>query len=207
VLRYSARVLVLPELYAGGLGVVTLLWLVDRWPQQLWQLAGVAAALAGAAASCLFDEPAASIVDTLPRPRWWRTTARLLPVAVLVALWVTAASMVDPADIGRVDVLRLQGAGAILIGVALTTWLRRRGRPAPGPIVAGALLLVLTYAATMNPIDGELPLFPYGPQGAWAASRLLWMGLATVAALAVAASCTEGSSTHRAVAVIRGSGS
>ncbi len=206
MLPYSARVLRLPELYAGGVGVLALLWLVDRWPQQLWQLTGVAAALAGATAACLFDEPAAAIVDTLPRPRWWRTAARLLPVAALLVLWVTAASLVDPAGIGRSDVLLLQGVGAVLLGVALSTWLRRSGRPSPGPVVASTLVLVLTYAAAMNPIDAELPLFPYGPEGAWAASRALWSGLATVAALAVAASCTEGSSARTAAPSVRRSG-
>jgi hypothetical protein len=192
VLGYVLRVLPLPELYAGGLGVLGLLWLVDRWPQQLWQLAGVAAALAGALAGYLFNEPAASIVDTLPRARWWRTTARLLPVAMLVLLWLAAASLVDPKDIGRSDVLRLQGVGAILLAVATTTWLRRRGLPSPGAIVASSVLLLLTFATLMNPIDDQLPLFPYGPHGSWAASRLLWVGLATVAAIAVAASCREG---------------
>jgi hypothetical protein len=192
VLRYALRTLPVPELYVGGLGLLGLLWLVDRWPQQLWQLAGVAVALAGAVAAYLFDEPAALIVDTLPRARWWRTTARLLPVALLVLLWLAAASLVNPENIGRADVLRLQGVGTILLAVAATTWLRRRRRPSPGAIVASTVLLVLTFAALMNPMDDQLPLFPYGPQGAWAASRLLWIGLATVAAVAVAASCTGG---------------
>jgi hypothetical protein len=70
-------------------------------------------------------------------------------------------------------VLQLQGAGSILIGVAVATWLRRRGHPTPGLAVASTLLLLLSFAAAMNPVDGELPLFPYGPRGDWATSRLL----------------------------------
>jgi len=62
------------------------------------------------------------------------------------------------------------------------------------PTVAGktTMMLVSTFGAVMNPIDAQLPLFPYGPDGAWAASRLLWTGLAAGAAIAVAASCTDG---------------
>ena len=193
MLRYSLRVLPLREVCVGGLALLALLWLVDHWPQQLWQLAGVAAALTGAVASCVFDEPSASIVDTLPRPRWWRTAARLLTATLLAGLWVAAASLVDPRDIGRSDVLRLQGVGSILLGAAVSTWLRRRGRPSPGPAVASALLLVLAFAAVMNPFDTELPLFPYGPSGDWAASRSLWTGVVAAAAVAVAVSCIEGS--------------
>ncbi len=195
MLRYSMRILPLPELYAGGLALLALFWLLDRWPQQMWQTAGMAAALAGALAGYLFDEPAASIVDTAPRPRWWRTAARLLPAALLTLLWVAAASLVDPQNIGRSDVLRLQGVGAILLGVAVTTWLRRRGRCSPGLVVASTLLPVLTYAAVMNPIEDVLPLFPYGPEGAWASSRMLWIGLASLAGVAAAASCLEGPSS------------
>jgi hypothetical protein len=186
------HVLRLPHLYVGVVGSPALLWLVDRWPQQLWQLAGVSAALAGAVAGYLFDEPAASIVDTMPRARWWRTLARLLPVALLVVVWVAAASLVGPRDIGRSDVLRLQGVGTILLGAAISTWLRRTGRSSPGPVVASTLLLVLTFAAVMNPIDEELPLFPYGPEGDWTASHSLWIALAIGAAVALAASTSEG---------------
>jgi hypothetical protein len=54
------------------------------------------------------------------------------------------------------------------------------------------MLLVLTFAAVMNPIEAQLPLFPYGPQGDWAASRLLWTGLAAGAAISIVTSCTDG---------------
>jgi hypothetical protein len=204
VLDYARRALPLQELYVGGAGLLALLWLVGRWPQELWQLAGVSAALVGAVAGCLFDEPAASIVDTLPRGRRWRTTARLLPVVLLTLLWVVAASMLDPADIGRSDVLRLQGVGAILLGVAAATWLRRRGRATPGIMVASSMLLVLSFAAVMNPIDAQLPLFPYGPVGDWAASRLLWAGLASAAAIAIVSSCSDGWPTRASRCTVRG---
>ena len=192
MLRYSMRALPLPELYAGCLALVGLFWVLDRWPQQMWQSAGLAAAMAGALAGYLFDEPAASIVDTLPRARWWRTVARMVPVALLTGLWLVAASLINPQDIGRADVLRLQGVGAILLAVAVTTLLRRRGEASPGLIVASTVLLVLTFFALMNPVEDVLPLFPYGPEDDWAASRWLWTGVAAVAAVAVAASCVEG---------------
>ena len=191
MLRYALRVLPRPEMYAGCVAVAALLALVDFRPWLLWQLAGVAVATAGAVTAYLFDEPAAAIVDTLPRPRWWRTTARLLPAAVLAVGWLVGASMVDADEVARNDVLRWQGFGAILAAAAAATVLRRRGQPTPGHIVASAMLLVLTYFALMNPIDDELPLFPFGAAGEWNASRWLWTGIAAFAAVALAATCIE----------------
>ena len=51
-------------------------WLLNTWPSYLWLAAGIAAGLLGAGAGRLFDEPMASVVDTLPRALWWRTVAR-----------------------------------------------------------------------------------------------------------------------------------
>ena len=192
MLRYSVRVLPVPTLLAGALGAATLLGLVHLRPAQLLQAAGLAVAAVGATASRLFDEPAAALVDTLPRPLRWRTVARLLPTGLLALLWVIGASVVDTQGVGRPDVLRLQGVGTILAAAAVTTVLRRRGQPVPGLAVASTILLVTTFLVLLNPFDRFLPFFPYGPSGDWAASRWLWAVIVAVAAAALATSCLEG---------------
>lgn len=191
MLRYSARVLPLPALVAGTLGAATLLGLVHLRPSLMLQAAGIAAAAVAATASGLFDEPAAALVDTLPRPLWWRTVARLAPAAVLAVLWVAGAAMVDSQGVGRPDVLRLQGLGAILLGVAASVWLRRRGHATPGATVARTLLLAVLFLVTVNPFDRALPLFPFGALGDWEASRRLWTVLVVAGAAALTVGCLE----------------
>lgn len=192
MLRYALRILPLSALIAGTLGAAALLCLVHLRPAQMLQAAGVAAATAGATAPRLFDEPAAALVDTLPRPLRWRTLARLLPTGFLALIWLIGASVIDTQGVGQPDVLRLQGVGTILAAAAVTTVLRRRGQPAPGLAVASTTLLVTSFLVLLNPFDRSLPFFPYGSAGDWAASRRLWTLIAAAAAAALAISCLEG---------------
>jgi hypothetical protein len=196
VLRYTLKTLPVPAAIAAGLVVAALLWLVDRWPWQMWPAAGIAAAAAGAAASRFFDEPAASIVDTLPRALWWRTVARLIPAGVLGAAWVAGVSAIDLQQAGRPDLLRLAGLATILAAAAATTALRRRGHATPSFAVGSTMLLVLTFLALSNPLPRLLPLFPYGPDGAWTASRWLWTGIALAAAAVIACTWWVGGRLH-----------
>ena len=193
MLRYVVRTLPLPALLAGTAGAAVLLLLVDRSPELLLQLSGLAVAVAAATASRLFDEPAAAVVDTLPRPMWWRTAARLLPAALLAAAWVAGAWSVDMDVVGRRDVVAVQGVAAIAVAAGATTALRRRGDATPGLAVGSAVLLVLTALVLVNPVGDWAPVFPYGPRGDWDGSRRLWTSAAAVAVLTTAASCVEGS--------------
>lgn len=197
MLRYSLRILPLPALYAGVGGAAVLLLLVDRWPALMLQMAGIAVGVAAATASRLFDEPAASVVDTLPRPMWWRTAARLVPAALLAAAWIVGVSLVDLDGVGRRDVVAVQGVAAIVLAAGVTTALRRRGQATPGLAVGSAFLLVLTALVLINPLDEWVPVFPYGAQGEWDGSRRLWTSAAAIAVLTIAASCIEGG--HRAL--------
>ncbi|MDX6738751.1 hypothetical protein [Actinocorallia sp. A-T 12471] len=175
MLRHAVRALPVPVLVATGPVAALLLWLVDRWPWAAWPAAGVAAATVGAAAAQLFNEPAAAIVDALPRPLWWRTTARLMPAALLAVLWLALVPLVDLDGAGRTPFVQLEGVVTILCAAACTTWLRRRGQHSPGPAVGAALLLVLSFLALWNPLEDVLPLYPYGPPPApWRTAYLLW---------------------------------
>ena len=192
MLSYSVRTLPVPALCAGTAGAAVLLLLVDRSPALLLQLAGLAAAAAAATASRLLDEPAASVVDTLPRPMWWRTAARLVPAALLAAAWVAGVWSVELDGVGRRDVVAVQGVAAITIAVGVTTALRRRGHATPGLAVGSTVLLVLTALVLVNPVGEWLPVFPYGARGDWDGSRRLWASAAAVALVTTVVSCVEG---------------
>jgi hypothetical protein len=196
MLRYALRPG--PTLTTAGAvaGMAGLLWLVGRWPWEVWPLAAVAAAVLGGAAATLLDEPAAAIVDTLPRPFWWRAAARLLLAGVLAGAWIVGVALVGVAPTGRPDVVRLEGVALILIGVGSAAVLRRRGRSAPGSAVAGGLVVITVFAALQNPIHRWLPLFSYGPDGTWDASARLWTGLALAAVAVLGATCVETARRH-----------
>jgi len=190
MLRYWLHVLPLPTLATGVSGAAVLLLLVDRWPALMLQLAGVG--VAAGTASRLFDEPAASVVDTLPRAMWWRTMARMVPAALLAAAWALGVSLVEMDGVGRNDVIAAQGVAAIVLAAGITTALRRRGQAAPGLAVGSGMLLVLTALVLVNPLDEWVPLFPYGGHGDWDGSLGMWTSAAAVALLTIAGSCMEG---------------
>jgi hypothetical protein len=168
-----------------------LLWLVEVSPPVAWPAVGMAAALLGVASARAFDEPAASIVDTLPRPLWWRTAARLaLPVLLAVA-WVVTVEVADVRPNGRPDVIRLQGVALILTGAAAATALRRRGRATPGGAIGGGLLLVVTTLAVANPAHEVVPLFPFHRDPTWTRAWWIWAAVAAAAASTLALSCVE----------------
>lgn len=191
MIRHGLRSLPVGAVAAAVLTAALLLWAVDRRPWQLWPLVGVAVAALGAAAARLVDEPAAAVVDTLPRALWWRTTARLVPAGLLAAAWVAAASRVDTGNVGHSGLLRVQGPAVLLIAMAAGTALRRRGRAVPGPAVGSAVLLLLTAVALADPARGVLPLFPYGNDAPWTTAVWWWSGLAAAAALLLVVSCVE----------------
>src|SRR5258705_4659676 len=68
--------------------VIGLMGLVGRWPWIMWPLQGTALGVIAGVTAWATDEPAASVVDTLPRPPWWRTAARATVVPLMLAVWV-----------------------------------------------------------------------------------------------------------------------
>jgi hypothetical protein len=189
MLRYSLRVLPLPVFAAALAAIAGLLWLADRNIYHEWPLVGLAVGAIGAAAGYLFDEPAAAVVDTLPRSLRWRTAARLIPAGVLAAAWIGGLGATDVGLAGRIGVVRLEGVGAILAASGAATVLRRSRVPAPGFTVGGPLLLVTALFAVASPLHRQIPLFELGPDGDWAASRALWTAIALSGAAALVTAC------------------
>lgn len=188
LLRYAVAGLSRSAFAAVALAEVAWFWLLDRWPGTMWLAAGIAAGLLGAGTSRLFDEPAAGLVDTLPRPLWWRTLARLVPAGVLAAGWLVGIAATDLGPTGQAGLLGLFGLGAIAATAAICTELRRRGRPAPGATVGSGTFLVLTYLALRNPLSSLLPLFPLVDDPEVAASRRIWTAVLLGSGAAMTAS-------------------
>jgi hypothetical protein len=198
MIRYGLRTVPAVAMAVAVVTAAGLLWMVARWPGPGWPAAGVAVALLGATAARLFDEPAASIVDTLPRPLWWRTVARL-PFAVLLAIgWLVGVAVVEVDPGGRPAVIRLEGVAAIVFAAAVATAARRRGSAAPGAAVGAALLLTLLTVALANPAPDLLPLFPFGPDDPWSRSAGLWSAIAVTGSIVLVASCVERGPVRRA---------
>lgn len=168
------------------------LWLLDRWASSMWLTAGIAVSLLGFAVSRLLDEPAAALVDTLPRPLWWRTCARLLPAAALALVWCAGLAALDVGAVVRVDLLQLYGVGTVLLAAATCTALRRRGHAVPGYAVGSTIFLLFLYLALRNPVPQLLPLFPLLTDPEIVASQRWWTITTLAAAVVLAASSLEG---------------
>lgn len=198
MLRYAVRALPVPSVVLVLGAMYGWFWLLRTWPSYVWLAAGIAAGLLGAGASRLFDEPAAAVVDTLPRALWWRTAARSGAAVGLVGVWLVGVWTLDP-DRGGVhrDLLSLYGVGVVLTVAALCTALRRRGHASPGSAVGSGLFVVLLFFALSNPMPHLLPLFPLVTDPQVSASRWLWAGIVVAAAAVLLVSGREGLLRHR----------
>jgi hypothetical protein len=184
VIRHAVRA-VPWAVIALGIGLVPLLLLiVEHWPYELWPLQGTAVGVLAATTAWCFDEPAAAVVDTLPRHLGWRTAARCGGVLVIVVVWGLALGWTHTGYFGHARDVAWQGVAAVLFTVALVTWRRSRGAATPAKAVAAAVVPIAMFVALVRPFETHLPLFPYTSTGDWAASRVLWSG-AAVAALAL----------------------
>ena len=192
MLTYAIRALPVPALAAVLAAVAGWFWLLHTWPSYVWLAAGIATGLLGAAAGLLYDEPAAAVVDALPRGLRWRTLARSWAAAGLVVAWLAGVWTVDADRAGvQVGLLRLYGVGVVLAVAAICTGLRRRGRSSPGPAVGSACFLVLFFLASSNPVPHLVPVFPLATDPEVAVSRWLWSGVAGLAVVALALFCRE----------------
>jgi hypothetical protein len=178
---------------AGGL-VAVLMELV-RWnPWVLWPLEGTAVGLLVGAAAWCFDEPAASVVDTLPRGPAWRAAARTPALVLLLATWtVVALHAGNDVLFGHLSALLVQGFTAVSGGAALAVWSRGRGEPTPGMRIAVVVVPVSTAWALVRPLHQQLPVFPYGTSSAtdWQASTTGWALVGALSALGVVLSLTR----------------
>ena len=178
MLRHAARALPWPLLGATALLLFGLLRIVQQWPYAMWPLQGVAVGLLAGVAAFAFDEPAAAVVDTLPRGLAWRTAARSIGVLLLTGWWVVVVYLTRDAYFGHPIEVAMQGVGATVAVVAVVTHLRRRGLARPASAVATGAVGAAAYLALARPLQDRVPLFPYLADGPWAESSTWWTAVA-----------------------------
>ena len=174
MLRVAAKVTPWPLLGVASLLLALMLHAVEQWPYVMWPLQGIAVGLVAGAAAFSYDEPAAAVVDTLPRGLAWRTAARSLGVLPLLGWWLLVVAVTADGYFGHAPDVAWQGVAATVAVVAAVTHLRHRGAAGPATGIATALLGATAYLALTRPVEDLLPVFPYTPGGLWAEGRLLW---------------------------------
>jgi hypothetical protein len=177
MVRHAARAVPWPLLAAAGVLLYALLRAVQQWPAQVWPMQGVAVGLLAGIAAFAYDEPAAAVVDTLPRGLAWRTAARSLGVALLVGWWLVAVTLTREAYVGHAVAIAWQGLAATVAVVATTAHLRNRGAAGPATLVGTAVVGGAMFVAMTRPFENRLPLFPYPPTDQWSDNRMLWTGV------------------------------
>jgi hypothetical protein len=197
MLRHAARAVPWTLLIVVAGVLAALVRTVAEWPWQVWPLQGIAVGLLAAAVTYAFDEPAAELVDTLPRALWWRTTARSSAGVLLVLWWGLLVSAAGDAWFGHPWAVAGQGAAAVLAAVAGVTVLRRRGRATPAAASSSAIITVSVFVSLARPWEDHLPLFPYTPMGPWQASVWWWTAIAVASGAWLVASLLETSHPRR----------
>ncbi len=177
MLRHAARALPWPLLAAAAVLLYALLRTVQQWPYQVWPLQGLAVGLVAGIAAFAYDEPSATVVDTLPRGLAWRTAARSLGVVLLLGWWLLAVALTRDAYFGHAMAIAWQGLAATVAVVATTAHLRRRGAAAPATLVGTAVVGGVAFLALARPFENRLPIFPYPVADHWSDSRTLWTGV------------------------------
>ena len=160
--------------------------LVAAWPEVVWPLQGAAVGLLAGAAAWSMDETAAAVVDTLPRPLWWRTAARAAAVVPLALVWTGCVLVAGDRLPPHSELFLLQGFAAVLCAVAFVTWRRAHGEAAPGARVAAGAIAVATALALLRPLPEHLPLFPVWAYEEWDLSLAIWSALAAASAVLLA---------------------
>lgn len=184
---YLRRVVPWPVIASTVPVLALLLAAVRHWPYVMWPLQGAAVALLAGAVAWCFDEPAAAVVDTLPRSLAWRTLTRTLGAALLLLAWTITVAWTADAYFGHALGVTLQGCCAALAVIAYATLRRRAGHSTPARSIAAALVPVLVFIALVRPFPEALPVFPYTSLGPWQHSIRLWaaLGLVSVGLLVV----------------------
>jgi hypothetical protein len=174
MIRYAARAVPWGLLGAGAGLTIGLLLLVERWPYTLWPLQGTAVGLLAATVVWCYQEPAAAVVDTLPRGLWWRTAARSAGAVAVVALWLVAVHRTRPGYFGHAEDVAWQGIALVAASAGFLTWRRSRGSDGPARAVSAGVVGITVFIALARPFDDDVPVFPYTAGDDWATSRVLW---------------------------------
>jgi hypothetical protein len=185
VIGYAAHGVAWSTLAAIAAGVAAAMALVALWPATMWPLEGTAIGLLAAGAAWSIDETAAAVVDAVPRPLAWRAVARASGPALLAVVWAGCLALARTRLPPHIGFFALQGAVALLASATLATWLRARGRAAPGTSIASAVLPLVAFLALVRPEERQLPIFPVWSGEDWRLASFLWLGLAFCAAVAL----------------------
>jgi hypothetical protein len=191
VIRHAGRAVPWALLAIGLALIAASLRAVEEWPYRVWPLQGMAVGLLAGLAVWCFDEPAAAVVDTLPRCLAWRTAARATGLAVLLAGWVLCVHWTSTAYFGKPGHVAWQGVGAVLAGTAWATWRRSLGVAMPARPAATASVCGAAYLALARPLEDLLPVFPYTTGGAWTSSAAVWAGVAAASVTLLGIVLTE----------------
>lgn len=169
-----------PVLVAAALTTVVVA-ATQRWPEADLVLLRLAMATAGAGAAFALDDVSAPVVDAAPRLPAWRTGARMVAAAVPALAWAGGVWAADLRNPGLPALaLLLEGAGVLAIAVGAAAWLRRRGRHAPGEVVAAPVAFVVLGCLLFRPEVREVAVFPDAI--GWGRSSVLWAALAVAGA-------------------------
>ncbi len=194
MIRYAASAVPWTRVALAATLVVLLMELVRWSPWVLWPLQGTAVGLLGAASAWCLDEPAAVVVDVAPRSLAWRTGARAPALLGLIVTWCAVVWHAgDDALFDRAGDVLLQGVVAVAVGAGYATCRRAWGEPAPGLILATSVVPLSAAWALVRPLEGQLPVFPYGTSSAtaWGTSAAGWAVLGTVAVACLAAALCD----------------
>jgi hypothetical protein len=176
---------------AGGLFASAALAVLDLtiWPggpgsELLW----LVAALLGGAVAIALDDPAATVTDAVPIPRWWRVAIRLLVGAGALAGWgayvarVTDAVSVPAAPVSWLALV-LIGTALVLLAAGPAAALGRSGAGEPGSVVA-SMAVVSVLGLMILPLPGDFAAYDVSER--WTDATASWtvLGAAGAAALA-----------------------
>jgi len=176
---------------AGGLAAAAGLAVLDltTWPggpgsHPLWLVAGL---LGGSVATAL-DDPAATIADAVPTPRWWRAAIRLLiGAAALVAWGAYAARVANAVSAPGEPVswlgLVLIGTAIVLVTAGAAAALARSGAAEPGSLVA-SMTVASVLGLMILPMPGEFAAYDVSER--WNDATALWTVLAATGTAALA---------------------
>ncbi|WP_433156990.1 helix-turn-helix transcriptional regulator [Kribbella sp. CA-247076] len=177
MIRYTARAVPWGVLGAGAGVMIGLLLLVERWPYTLWPLQGTAVGLLAATVVWCYPEPAAAVVDTLPRGLGWRTAARSGAALAVVLVWLVAVRQTRTGYFGHAVDVAWQGVALVVAAAGLVTWQRSRGSTGPARSVSAGVVGVAVFVSLARPFADAVPVFPYLADDNWSRSRLLWTAL------------------------------
>jgi hypothetical protein len=184
VIRYTVRTTPWTMLVVGCGVVAGLVTIVAHRPGSMWPLQGTAVGVIAGVVAWSMDERTAPIVDTLPRPHWWRTVARaLVVVPALLGLWVACLAAFRDRLPDHFGLFVVHGVVATVLALAVTVWRRSRGAAEPGAAFATYVIPAATALALIRPVARWLPVFPIWETERWALSWALWLTVGGLAAV------------------------